>query len=537
MIVTPESGDQYTRNRLSLWSFTVLEDKETNQYKLSEASRYYGDAPNKYFNGGLFDSIETYPGGVNLRFFLKKDTSNTIYLVDPYGISGTSHKEIRSIDLSNSTKGFTHYSDLFRTYNTSDAKNLYNTIAYRDNKFFYIYKKNNYIIQNGILDNKTVSTKIQCVLTDGSFYGVNISPEKYGAFRGYQFIDDGVLLVFTYKTFFLKINTSCLKNQPLNNQDTVDGDIFNFKYDENLLVYENSLYRLTDFSKGYIYFLKDTIKNIVYYENGQYYLTSDITKRDVVNNIKLNLDSSQGFLGEEVYFNNKKIVLTTDTIEKGPDATSTKTFITMTYDPSAYNMLDVERSYIDEVEYSHDFSKVSIFDDKYWFYRSDSEPNIIRYSYDTTGLYIPENSYDDIGDSAKITSIMQITDSYLGIFKENSAFTVTEDKETSDLYYVQTLKTELGNVPVGQTIVTSYTNNPLVINNYGIYGLGQNKNILETDSVFYSVTDKITSKYIKIKDKQNIKTHNHRFYTYFYYCEDNITKVWVLDNRFNAWYY
>ena len=538
MIVTPESGDKYTLNRLSLWSFTVLEDKENNQYKLSEASRYYGDAPNHYLNGGLFvASVEDYFGSINLRFFLKKDDSKTIYFVDLHGRYGTSYKDIRIIDLINSTQGFEHYSDLFRTYDTSDNGNLYNSLDYYDNKFFYIYKNNNYIIQDGILDSKTVGTKIQSILINGSFYGVNINLEEDENFIEHRFIDNGVLLVFTYKTFFLKINTSCLKNQPLNSQTDINGDIFNFKYDENLLTYENSLYRLTDFSKGYIYFLKDTIKNIVYYENEQYYLTSDITKRDVVNNIKLTLDSSQKFLGKEGYFNNKKIVLTTDTIETGSGATSTKTFITITYDPSVYNTLDVERSYIDEVKYSHDFSKVSIFDDKYWFYRSETEPNLIRYSYDTTGLYIPENNYDDIGDSAKITSVMQIADNYLGIFKENSAFTVTEDEETSDLYYVRTLKTELGNVPVGQTIVTSYSNNPLVINDYGIYGLGQNKNILETDSVFYSVTDKITSKYIKIKNKQNIKTHNHRFYTYFYYSEDNITKIWVLDNRFNAWYY
>ena len=537
MIVTPESGDQYTIDRLSLWSFTVLEDKENNQYKLSAASRYYGDAPNKYFNGGLFDPLATSTGSVNLRFFLKKDDSKTIYFIDLHGRYGNSHKDIRSIDLINSTQGFEHYSDLFRTYDSSDNENLYNSIDYYDNKFFYIYKNNNYIIQNGILDSKTVGTKIQSILIDGSFYGVNINLEEDENFIEHRFINNGVLLVFTYKTFFLKINTSCLKNQPLNSQTDITGDIFNFKYDENLLEYENSLYRFTDFSKGYIYFLKDTIKNIIYYENKQYYLTSDITKRDPVNNIKLTLDSSQEFLGEEGYFNNKKIVLTTDTIETGQGATSTKTFITITYDPSAYKTLDVERFYIDEVDYSHDFSKVSIFDDKYWFYRSETEPNLIRYSYDTTGLYIPENNYDDIGDSAKITSVMQIADNYLGIFKENSAFTVTEDEETSDLYYVRTLKTELGNVPVGQTIVTSYSNNPLVINDYGIYGLGQNKNILETDSVFYSVTDKITSKYIKIKNKQNIKTHNHRFYTYFYYSEDNITKIWVLDNRFNAWYY
>ena len=428
----------------------------------------------------------------------------------------------------------------------SGVLDKYDIIDYYNDIFFYRHiiegYKNFYLymIQKGTLKViKNDSTKkIECTLTDGSFYGVNI-PDSYGELERYEFIDDGVLLIFNEKTCYLKINTSCPKNQILNSQDYL-VDIFNFKYDENLLDYENSLYNLANLSEGHIYFLRDNIKKVIYYKDKQYYLTSDITKRDAANKIKLTLDSSQSFLGKEAYFDNKKIVLTTETEEEDNVNNTikiTKHFTTITYDPSAYNLIDIERSYTDDVKYSHDFSKVSIFDDKYWFYRSESEPNLIRYSYDTTGLYIPENNYDDIGDSAKITSVMQIADNYLGIFKENSAFTVTEDEETSDLYYVRTLKTELGNVPVGQTIVTSYSNNPLVINDYGIYGLGQNKNILETDSVFYSVTDKITSKYIKIKNKQNIKTHNHRFYTYFYYSEDNITKIWVLDNRFNAWYY
>lgn len=540
-----ESGFTSTVLTISLFGFTV----DNTSGKIIEIKQIYGplrDSTNKEIKYGNFKvnpilkgskKNEYYKG---LKFFLKNDFSTEIYFCD---VQGLYYPQIRvkDVGLLNSND-FEWYSMLFRDYNCEAVDNgSYDIVDYYNNLFFYRYKNNCYILQQGILDSKYIQSTNhdEYTLTDGSFYGVYI-PDSYGELKRYEFINDGVLLIFNTETFYLKINKSCPKNQILNSQTNTTGDIFKFKYDENLLDYENSLYSLADIPSGYIYFLRDNIKKFIYYENGQYYLTSDITEKDAVNNIKITLDSSQEFLGKEAYFDNKKIVLTTETKETDDTHNTikiTKNFITITYDPSAYNLLDVERSYTDEVDYSHDFSKVSIFDDKYWFYRSETEPNLIRYSYDTTGLYIPENSYDDIGDSSPITSIMQITDSYLGIFKENSAFTVTEDDETSDLYYVQTLKTELGNVPVGQTIVTSYTNNPLVINSYGIYGLGQNKNILETDSVFYSITDKITSKYIKIKNKQNIKTHNHRFYTYFYYSENNITKIWVLDNRFNAWYY
>lgn len=543
---TNESPIIYTVNIGALWIFTV--DKNTNQIKESVIKVSGGDGNSTYKE--CFFKAENLPNssaGPTLKFFLKDDYSTIIYKTD---LSSDKHtrREINYIDysLENFNDFNNFYTFLLRDYRSTYGP-IYDILDYYNNTFFYRYNiiegsnsYHHYIIQNGKLT-VLISSGDQYKLKDGSFYGVYI-PDKYGDLKKYEFIDDGVLLIFETETFYLKINTSCPKNEVLNSQSTYIGDIFNFKYDENVLKYANSLYGLADVSYGYMYFLRDNIKKIIYYDNGQYYLTSDITQISPANDIKISLDSSQEFLGTEAYFTDKKIVLTTETsknqtIEEVPHKVITKNFVTLTYDPSVYTLLEVERTYSDDVEYSHDFSKVSIFDDKYWFYRSETEPNLIRYSYDTTGLYIPENSYDDIGDSSPITSIMQITDSYLGIFKENSAFTVTEDDETSDLYYIQTLKTELGNVPVGQTIVTSYTNNPLVINSYGIYGLGQNKNILETDSVFYSVTDKITSKYIKIKNKQNIKTHNHRFYTYFYYSENNITKIWVLDNRFNAWYY
>lgn len=276
------------------------------------------------------------------------------------------------------------YSDIIRDYLYTSSNPRYDIIDYYNDIFFYRYvmidyeddplKRKNYyyyIIQKGVLrstqtlENDTAH-KIQYTLTNGAFYGVYI-PDSYGLLRHYEFIDDGILLIFEAETFYLKINKSCPKAQVLNQQEYAE-DIFRFKYDENLLTYENPLYDLADISKGYIYFLRDNIKKVIYYDNGQYYLTSDITKRDVVNNINLTLNSSQSFLGEEAYFGDKKIVLTTETKETSDTSSETKitkNFVTITYDPSAYNLLDVERSYADEVEYFHDFSKVSIFDDKY----------------------------------------------------------------------------------------------------------------------------------------------------------------------------
>lgn len=186
--------------------------------------------------------------------------------------------------------------------------------------------------------------------------------------------------------------------------------------------------------------------------------------------------------------------------------------------------------------YSHKLPYVYKFDDKLWFY--GSEDNIVRYTNDYTASFLPKNNYDDIGDGSPITGLVQVSDAYLAIFKENEAFLITEDSETSDLYYIMNLKTKLGNVAQNQAIVTGLSNQPLVINDYGVYALGQSSNSIDTDTVFTSVSEKINPKFVLIKNKDKIKTHNHRFLTYFYYpLTDKETAMWVYDNRNGEWYY
>lgn len=191
--------------------------------------------------------------------------------------------------------------------------------------------------------------------------------------------------------------------------------------------------------------------------------------------------------------------------------------------------------YSDEEKYDHTHPYVTTFDDKLWFY--GGEGNIVRFTSDLTSSFLPKKNYDDIGDGSPITGMLQIANDYLGVFKSDTAYMITEDSETEDLYYVTNLKTKLGNVPQNQAIVTGLSNQSIVINDYGIYALGQSSNSVDTDTIFTSISEAINPKFVLMKDKEKIKTHNHRFLTYFYLAKTDSTDIWVYDNRNSAWYF
>ena len=181
------------------------------------------------------------------------------------------------------------------------------------------------------------------------------------------------------------------------------------------------------------------------------------------------------------------------------------------------------------------FSAHIIFDNKVFLYmgKEKNKENRVRWSKDMSAWYWPEKSAIDISDSEPITSMVQVSNSNLAIFKEKSALILSETEDIADDYIAVNLKTSLGNIPKKQAIVSSYSNLPMVINENGIQALKQTENVVTGDDIFVSLSDLIAPKLNILKDKQNIKTHNHRYWTYFYYDK----YIWVLDNRTLDWYY
>lgn len=135
---------------------------------------------------------------------------------------------------------------------------------------------------------------------------------------------------------------------------------------------------------------------------------------------------------------------------------------------------------------------------------------------------------------------MQVSNEYAAVFKEDATYLVASGGELDEftkIYLFEKMKTDMGHVPIAQAIVASYSSQPIVINNYGFFALGQNKNVTNADEIFYSITDKIHSKIVHLKNKKNLKTHNHGFLTYFYLAREDDTIIWVLDNRTGEWFY
>ena len=203
--------------------------------------------------------------------------------------------------------------------------------------------------------------------------------------------------------------------------------------------------------------------------------------------------------------------------------------------PNLYTISELEK----ENDFNFTYTAYVVFDNKFWFYRGyeTEHKNYIRYTKDMSCWYLPENNYDDIGDSDEITAMVQVSNTYLGVFKKKDSFLIYEDEETPDLYYVINLKTKLGNYPPKQAIVSTYVNSPMVINENGIMALKQTESVVTGDDVFVSLSDKISPKLTVLKNKENIITHNHRYWTYFILPEQDKSTFWVLDNRSFAWFY
>lgn len=107
--------------------------------------------------------------------------------------------------------------------------------------------------------------------------------------------------------------------------------------------------------------------------------------------------------------------------------------------------------------------------------------------------------------------MVQISNVYLAAFKKDDSFVIYEDDENLNVYYVFNLKTKLGNFPIRQAIVSNYTNLPIVVNDLGITALRQTESVYTGDDVFTSLSDNIAPKLSILKDKENIKTHNHKW--------------------------
>lgn len=184
------------------------------------------------------------------------------------------------------------------------------------------------------------------------------------------------------------------------------------------------------------------------------------------------------------------------------------------------------------------------FDNNTWFasknYTFHTEYN------DTT--YIPLSSYNDLGeDFEDITGLSIVNDNVLATYKRNRIYIITPVTVGSQETYSYTeTKNVIGNDVPGAPILTILTEMPTIVSYDGIYALNQLENVQSSDRITTLISESINPRWLKesVDDVNSCLTLNRLYWTYYILPHkkvgdegDDYTKVYLLDNRTQQWYY
>lgn len=178
------------------------------------------------------------------------------------------------------------------------------------------------------------------------------------------------------------------------------------------------------------------------------------------------------------------------------------------------------------------------FDNNYWF----AEGNRYYRSQNNDPTYFPITEYNDLGDSNEaITGFNLANDTTLLAYKSNRVYLIQPFESSLDTreYAVTESKNTVGNTAIGAPIVTTLTEIPLQINYDGIYGLSQLQNVSSTERIADLLSEPINERWLREDDMviKNAKTLNRLYWTYIILPYSDFTKIYLLDNRTNSWYY
>lgn len=189
--------------------------------------------------------------------------------------------------------------------------------------------------------------------------------------------------------------------------------------------------------------------------------------------------------------------------------------------------------YIDmpmEIDPPKNINRVSRFNNNFVFWSTKS--NIVYFTRYNDPTYIPASYYEAYGGANGVKGVLRISDEYLAVLKEDQAY-ITWTKD--NLFYSNELRVHTGCSQEEACIVCNYSNLPIMVNNDGVWSLGQSSSVNYQDTVFGSISDKIDKGFTEyLPDKYIL--HNHKYYTYIGYNRDESGIIWVYDNRINMWF-
>ena len=156
--------------------------------------------------------------------------------------------------------------------------------------------------------------------------------------------------------------------------------------------------------------------------------------------------------------------------------------------------------------------------------------------------YFPITEYNELGDvNEDITGFNIANDTTLLAYKTHRVYLIqpfTSSVDTTE-YSVTESKNTVGNTAIDAPIVTTLTEIPLQINYDGIYGLSQLQNVSAVERIADLMSEPINDRWLNEDDKVIKKaiTLNRLYWTYIILPYDDVTKIYLLDNRTNSWYY
>ena len=146
---------------------------------------------------------------------------------------------------------------------------------------------------------------------------------------------------------------------------------------------------------------------------------------------------------------------------------------------------------------------------------------------------------DSLGDSNEPITGFNIVEDYLLVAYKKNKLWLIQATDTPYEYYASESKNTVGNTAFGATIITTLTEAPLQINYDGIYTLHQLENVQSSDRISVLISDAISKKWLKESKTtiDNAKTINRLYWTYVVLKDKDKTKIYLLDNRTNSWFY
>lgn len=180
------------------------------------------------------------------------------------------------------------------------------------------------------------------------------------------------------------------------------------------------------------------------------------------------------------------------------------------------------------------------FDNCLWF----ASGNAVVHSQNNDVTYIPFNSYAALGENHEhITGLNVVNDDVLMAYKKDRLYVITSTT-INNLYtysYTET-KNTIGNVPLGAPIVTTLTEMPTLVSYDGIYALNQLENVQSGDRITTLISAAINPKWLNENHDaiDSCITINKLYWTLYilpYKEISKFTKVFLLDNRTQMWYY